>query len=275
MTEIEAFYPTSLKEALILKEEMKNSHLLAGGVSFLRTSQENPQSIISLAQVKELKKMSFFPTFIEIGTMVSLKSILKIGVKRPIPSLLLQAIDNFCYYPILSQVTLGGNLCYYKRNDLLSVLGLLKAKLEVKSGKKTYWINLSKYINSNKVLNLKKTEIATKVRIPLIPYWTKEVYKKIIIPYSKGNEEITVSLLFKTRNEVIEKIILLFDAEEEIFFLNEKDLGIERSFLPLSLDQREYCLRVSQKTLKQKSLSKLKKEGLFLLMQWSIDSLRI
>lgn len=272
--EIEVFYPTSLKEALTLKEEKTNSSLVAGGVSFLRTSQENPQYFISLSQVNELKKIIFFPTFIELGCMVSLKTILKIGGKRPIPSILLQAIDSFCYYPILSQVTLGGNICYYRRNDLLSILGLLKAKLEIRSGKKSYWISLAKYTSSGKALNLKKNEIASRVRIPLISYWTKEIYKKVIIPCPEKNETITASLLFKVRNEIIEKVTLLFDTEEEIFLLSEKDLGIERSFLPLSEEQREKCLRISQKILKQKSLSKMRKEALFLLMQWAFDSIK-
>lgn len=272
--EIEAYYPNSLKEALALRLEKKNSCVIAGGVSFLRTSQENPQVLISLSQVDELKRISFFPTFIEIGCMVSLKTILKIGSKRPIPTILLEAIDNFCYYPILSQVTLGGNICYYRRNDLLAILGLLKAKLEVKNGKKSYWINLSKYTTSGKALSLKKNEIATKVRIPLIPYWTKEIYKKVTIPNPKENENIIAALLFKIRNENIEKVILFFDTDEEVFVLNEKELGLERSFLPLSEERRENCLRISQKILKQKSLSKMRKEALFLLMQWAFDSIR-
>jgi CO/xanthine dehydrogenase FAD-binding subunit len=163
------YFPTSLAELFSTWQHFPDAKLCAGGAQLFYgqtgRSLNTPETIISLAKIDELKKVSRTERYIEIGAMVPLSEIITLG--KVVPAALRSAILRIANPQVRNLATLGGNICYAGyRLDTVCPLAVLDAAYELKTALGARSVSALRF-NSPQGLALGSQEILTSVRIPL------------------------------------------------------------------------------------------------------------
>jgi CO/xanthine dehydrogenase FAD-binding subunit len=199
------YYPTSLGEALSLFAANPNSQLVAGGTSFLAYPHEEyipfNRIIINLCEATDLKRIIIRERYVDIGPMITLGDLAKQG-RIFLPEVMKDALAHLGNYSLRNQATLGGNLVQGNgRGDLLPVLLVLGAQIELRSYRSTRWTDIRDWINPENPLPGPR-EILSRIRIPTLP-WNYAFYQKL------GKFQNPPSLRGSiTLNAIIEKAII-------------------------------------------------------------------
>jgi 4-hydroxybenzoyl-CoA reductase beta subunit len=112
------YKPCCLENAFLIYNQNNNSQLLAGGTDFIplmKYGVKNPELIISLSNISELKKIEEKPEGLFIGSMISLVELTKqksIRKKFPVLSYAAKCVAS---PQIRNMGTIGGNILQEKR----------------------------------------------------------------------------------------------------------------------------------------------------------------
>jgi CO/xanthine dehydrogenase FAD-binding subunit len=187
------YYPTSLGEALSLFAANPNSQLVAGGTSFLTYPHEEyipfNRIIINLLEASDLRKIVIRERYVDIGPMISLGDLAKQG-RIFLPEVFKTALAQLGHYSLRNQATLGGNLVQgFGQGDLIPVLLVLGAQVELKSYRNTRWTDIRDWLIPDTPLPGPR-EIISRIRIPTLP-WNYAFYQKLgkyqSPPYHRGS----------------------------------------------------------------------------------------
>ncbi len=221
MTEPRPFHihiPQSMAELLNLYNKHPSSRLMAGATYMMNhqiNQESKKQNVLSLLQLEELKKISRTEQYAELGSCVTINTMLHSWISQTSP-LLAMTLGQMGPYPIRNRATIGGNLCIpRKRMDLFPVLLLLDARLEFryvkrkKNGRASYksrWIPMKSFLDAQGELTLGQGEVLTRIRIPY--YDGKHCFhRKVNI---QGNRFFTINALTTMEKNVLSDIRLAF-----------------------------------------------------------------
>ncbi len=155
--------------------------LYAGGTGIvLGTASklaEFPGPILSLEKIHELHKITRTERYLEIGSMVRLNDLIRIG--KIVPEILRNTIMQIANPPVRNLATIGGNICYAKEKlDTHAPLAALDAMYELRSAVSSRWIAASRFDTKDDPLSaLDKQELLTRIRIPF-ESWDYTIIKK-------------------------------------------------------------------------------------------------
>ena len=201
------FSPSSYQELFTIWKNSPMAILYAGGTELIRSGRislpEINENIISLEGIEELHRISRTERYLELGAMVKLNRIIKLG--KIVPEALLRCLENISSPQIRNTATIGGNIGNPDRRLDSSVpLVALDAQLELRNSQYSRWVSASQFASmpaftkpaSTEPASTEKQELVSRIRIPLEP-WTYTLYKK----HSNSGEGPGGGMLFIMKNQ--------------------------------------------------------------------------
>ncbi len=170
----EVVAPTSLGEALQVLRHNTTMDVWAGGTWWMSGAQpraEEDRSILSLHEVRELRRVVRSVNQVEIGSAVPIARLQSVGV-RFLPAPVVDAISQIGPPPIRNLATLGGAVSI--PGTLLpvtSTLQLLDTRVELRRQGNSRWIPLAQLRDASGLPRFEQGEIIARLRIPA-HHWT-------------------------------------------------------------------------------------------------------
>jgi CO/xanthine dehydrogenase FAD-binding subunit len=183
--EVRVFRPKSLGGTLRLYARNPDSLLYAGGTEIVPRLQQGsgrllrlPPKVIYLGNVQELNRISRSQRYLDIGAVLDLSRILKLG-RNVLPPVLFEAISGIGTPAVRNLATLGGNVCVRTgHGDCLPALSVIDAQLELRSAGSSRWTPVSRFFADSGYPGLRTGEVLTRIRAPL-EEWEFQVFRKI------------------------------------------------------------------------------------------------
>lgn len=191
------FEPTTMGELVELRHRMPKATIWAGGTGLMSRYYPYPypvsREIIHLKHVADLSRISRTERYLEIGAMATFEHVLKTG-RHILPPVLARAIATAGPPIISSQATMGGNLCIPDlRLNLASGLSLFSVLVELRGGRSQSiqgrWIPFNKLYQKEGGLQIKETEILTRIRISF-DEGDFQFFQHIGFPYRYPNDSV-------------------------------------------------------------------------------------
>ena len=176
----QVFFPSSFSELFSAWGRFPNAVPYAGGTGIIRNQGrqilELPAIILSLEKLEDMHRISRSERFLEIGAMVTLNQIIRLG--KIVPEALTRCLERIAGSQLRNIATIGGNICYpAARLDSTAVLIALDAQYELRSAQNSRWISASRFSSLPGPTALNPQELLTRIRVPL-GEWNYSVYKK-------------------------------------------------------------------------------------------------
>jgi carbon-monoxide dehydrogenase medium subunit len=175
--------PEKLDDILnMLAERKGRAILIAGATDILidiKNGTLNPNRLVSLSQVKELKSINESNGCLLIGATVTANRLAKSGIIRTRLPALSDAAFSMASYQIRNAATLGGNLCSAVPSaDLAPSLIAAEANVILRSKKTERRVPLESFFTGPRKTVLNADEVLTHVEIPKQPANSATSYKK-------------------------------------------------------------------------------------------------
>ncbi len=206
------FNPKNLKEFFKIREANPNSIILAGGTDLLAQWHNNkilPQSVISIAQIKDLEFIKEEETFIEIGALTNHTTLVNHKtIQRYLP-LISYAASTIGAPAIRNMGTIGGNIANASpAADLPPVLLIYDASLIIASASGNRVVNLSEFYRGYKNTVLRPDEIIHSIRISKPPANIATNFYKVGTRKAQSIGKLSLAIMLKKEKKGIEIIRL-------------------------------------------------------------------
>jgi CO/xanthine dehydrogenase FAD-binding subunit len=242
----QVFFPRSFPELFNAWTRFPDAVPFAGGTEIIRnqrtTSLSLPRTILFLNDLDELKRMSRTERYLEIGAMVKLRDIIRLG--KIVPEALTRSLEGIAGPQLRGLATIGGNICASGREDSRWLDGTapliaLDAIYELRGAQSARWISAARFSSIAGPLALKSQEILTRIRIPL-DQWDSTVYRKFGNP-DGGLEGGVLILLMKNRKNILTDFRVVF-AGQYIIRDKNSEASLVGKQLPLSRrEAQDFC----------------------------------
>jgi CO/xanthine dehydrogenase FAD-binding subunit len=225
--------PTSFQELFAAWNRFPDAVLYAGGTNLIGRQEKNilylPPVFLSLDKIEELHRITRTEQYLEIGSMVKLNRLLKLG--KIAPEVLCSCIKRIAGVPLRNIATIGGNICSVSRLlDLPAPLTALDAQYEFRNASNiTRWVSASRFHSKENTI-LEKQELLTRIRLPL-HQWDYTIYKKFNCEDYFSSE--TLVFLAKTQKNILSDIRVIYKAKA-IFRNKEGENILIGKNLPIS-----------------------------------------
>ena len=195
--DVRVFRPKSLGGTLRLYTRNPGALLYAGGTEIARLAQRGsgralalPQKVVYLGNVQELNRISRGQRHLDIGAVLELSRVLRLG-RNVLPPVLFESLSTIATPPIRNLATLGGNIALKgRRGDCLPALSVINAQLELRTAASTRWVGIEEFFDRSSNGNLRPGEILTRIRVPL-EEWDFSLFRKV---QAGGRMETSLSL---------------------------------------------------------------------------------
>lgn len=228
----QVFFPATFQELFSAWNRFPNAAPYAGGTGIIRSQGRQilnlPPIILSLEKLEELHRISRSERYLEIGSMVTLNRIIRLG--KIVPAALTRCLENIAGTQLRNLATIGGNICFpARRLDASAALTALDAQYELRSAQSSRWISASRFFPMPGPTALNAQELLTRIRVPL-DQWDYSVYKKFT-RHESGNN--VVVFLIKTQKNLLTDIRVVYKTDTILRDKNSETVLIGKQ-LPLS-----------------------------------------
>jgi CO/xanthine dehydrogenase FAD-binding subunit len=229
----QVFFPSSFQELFTAWTRFPNAVPFAGGTELIRHQGVKvltlPQNILSLDKIDELQRITRTERYLEIGAMVKISDIIKLG--KIVPEALSRCLEGIGGPQLRGLATIGGNLCTVDpRLDASAPMIALDAVYELRNASSARWISASRFSLLPGPLALNPQELLTRIRVPL-DQWNYTAYRKFGSRDS-GNSGALVFVIKNPKN-VLTDIRIVFAGEGILRDKNNETLLIGKQ-LPLN-----------------------------------------
>ncbi|MCL2184490.1 MAG: FAD binding domain-containing protein [Treponema sp.] len=261
------FFPTSFNELFTTWNRFPAAVPYAGGTNILGRQENNilnlPSVFLCLDKIEELHIVTRTEQYLEIGAMVKLNRLLRLG--KLVPHVLCKCIENISGVQVRNIATIGGNICSTNRVctngelnksetsgdvtqrlarilDLSAPLIALDAQYELRNAGSTRWVLASRFHIEEQEKKIKglheknqkdfyhdSQELLTRIRLPIYP-WDYSVYKKFSSEGFYSSEAFV--FLAKAQKNILSDIRIVYKGN---IILRNKDLEsyLNGKYLPL------------------------------------------
>lgn len=233
--------PSTIEEALILKQYLTNSLFLAGGTDLILKIRKNEiatKYLIDLNIIDALKVISINELYIEIGSMVTFSEIRENSIIKKYLNSLIECAQTMGSPQIRNMATIGGNIINASPSaDAIPCIMALNGVLVFKSSHTVRNITCVDYFKNYSIEKVKENELLTKILIP----------KKNILSgfYKLGKRNslaiarLSASIVLDKENDLIKNISIALGAVSRYPFRVNKieDLSKDRSIAWLFEDE--------------------------------------
>ncbi|GHU16603.1 FAD-binding protein [Spirochaetia bacterium] len=230
----QVFSPSSFQELFAAWTRFPEAVPFAGGTELIRYQGEQtltlPQNILSLDKIDELQRITRTERYLEIGAMVKLTDIIKMG--KIVPEALRLCLEGIGGPQMRCLATIGGNICTADRRlDASAPMIALDATYELRSAQSARWISASRFSVLPGPLAFNPQELLTRIRIPL-DQWNYTVYRKFG-SRDAGMAGGALIFIIKNPKNILTDIRIVFAGEGILRDKNSETLLIGKR-LPLN-----------------------------------------
>jgi CO/xanthine dehydrogenase FAD-binding subunit len=207
----QVFFPGSLGELFNAWTRFPDAVPFAGGTEIIRSQSgpvlSLPKNILALSEIAELSRMSRTERYLEIGAMVKLRDVIRLG--KIVPEALTRSLEGIAGPQLRGLATIGGNICASGRLlDCTAPLIALDAVYELRNAQNARWISAARFSQGPAP---EKQELLTRVRIPL-DQWDFVSYRKF------GNRDSGAAggvliFIMKNRKNILTSLRVVFAGE--------------------------------------------------------------
>jgi len=225
--------PDSFQELFAAWNRFPDAVLFAGGTNLISKQDKNmlylPPVFLSLDKIEELQSITRTEHYLEIGSMVKLNRLIKLG--KIVPEVICSCLKKIAGVQLRNIATIGGNICSVSRLlDLPAPLAALDAQYEFRSASNsTRWVSASRF-HSEEHAMLGKQELLTRIRLPL-HQWDYTIYKKFYGEDSFNSNSLV--FLAITQKNILSDIRVIYKANALYRNKIGEDILIGK-YLPLS-----------------------------------------
>jgi CO/xanthine dehydrogenase FAD-binding subunit len=210
----QVFFPAAFPELFSAWSRFPDAVPFAGGTGLIwgqgKQSLELPRNILSLDKLEELRRITRTERYLEIGAMVRLNEIIRLG--KIVPEVLTRCLEHVAGPHIRNIATIGGNICYPgRRLDISAPLVALDAHFELRNGQSSRWISASRFSSLPGPLAINPQELLTRIRIPL-EQWNYSVFRKFT-GSAAGNSGGVIVFIMKNQKNTLTDIRIVFGAQ--------------------------------------------------------------
>jgi CO/xanthine dehydrogenase FAD-binding subunit len=227
-------YPASLTELFSCWEANREAIIFARGASWLQKQTERlfilPKTLIVLDGIDELKKINRTERHIEIGSMVTLNRLARLG--KIVPEAVLLALRHTTTYLLRNSTTIGSCVCKRSTPEpVIASLVALDAKYELRTAQGSRWVSASQFSAGDEKSILEKKECFTRIRIPL-EIWDYTHCRDFSAKESGDNGNEFALFLARIQKNILSELRVIFSGQT-IFRDRESELTLIGSKLPL------------------------------------------
>jgi carbon-monoxide dehydrogenase medium subunit len=178
------FVPENLVELLqFLDAHQSGVHLIANGTDLINRMQRRqitPKLLVDLTGLNEFKYVRREGGMIRIGALTTISELVASPLIDPRYSVFKQVAMKFGGPSIINMATIGGNICAASSSeDLLPVLLVLEAQVQLRSVNGERTIPLNDFITGKRKTLLRPNEILTETSLPELDTSSTCGYEKI------------------------------------------------------------------------------------------------
>jgi CO/xanthine dehydrogenase FAD-binding subunit len=233
----QVFFPENFQELFSAWTRYPQAVPYAGGTGLVRRQGRQvlklPPIILSLEKLSELQRVTRTEQYLEIGAMVRLNEILRLG--KIVPEALTLCLEGIGNPPLRNIATMGGNICYPARKlDLSAPMIALDAHYELRNSQNARWISATRFSSPPGPPAINGQELLARIRIPL-DQWNYTVYRKFKDPHSGESAGVMVFIM-KNRKNTLTDIRIVYAAET---ILRDKNSEASLTGKELPLNRRD------------------------------------
>jgi CO/xanthine dehydrogenase FAD-binding subunit len=226
------FFPSAFNELFSAWNRFPAAIPYAGGTGIVRGQGKEtfdlPPIILCLDKLDELHHITRTEHYLEIGAMVNLNQIIRVG--KIVPEVLTQSLENIAGPQLRNIATIGGNICFPgRRLDCWAPLSALDAQFELRSAQTSRWVSAAR-LCSLQGTALEPRELLTRIRVPL-DQWDYSIYRKFTGLTEKSGESVV--FIMKTQKNILTDIRIVFKTDVILRDKNSEAILIGKQ-LPLS-----------------------------------------
>ncbi|MDR2445302.1 MAG: FAD binding domain-containing protein [Spirochaetaceae bacterium] len=169
-----------------------------------------PKVIINTDNLADLNNINRTERYIEIGSMVSLQQICKLG--KIVPSAIRQALD--CLYSRFLRNTLSMGCIIYQNSDyepLAAALIALDVRCELRTNSQSRWISMLRLTGPEKARVFLPHEILYRIRIPL-DQWDFTLCRHFDDVNETHDKSGFIVFLARIQNNILSDIRIVFSG---------------------------------------------------------------
>ncbi|MDR1971124.1 MAG: FAD binding domain-containing protein [Treponema sp.] len=250
----QVFFPAALGELFNAWTRFPQAVPFAGGTELIRSQGSSslslPATILSLGRIEELGRVTRTERYLEIGAMVKLRDIIRLG--KIVPEALTRTLEGIAGPQLRSLATIGGNLCCPgRRLDCAAPLIALDAIYELRGAQSSRWISAARFSSVPGSPALGKQELLTRIRIPL-DQWDFTAYRKFGGRDSGADGGVLIFIM-KNRKNILTGLRVIFagrrilrDKNSETFLVGKRLPLSGREAQDFSAQWRETLLEMEK-----------------------------
>jgi len=208
----QVFFPSTFSELFSAWNRFPTAVPYAGGTGIIRgqgrQTLDLPPIILCLDKLDELRRITRTERYLEIGAMVNLNQIIRLG--KIVPEALTRCLENIAGPQLRNIATIGGNICFPNRRlDCWAPLAAFDAQFELRNVQTSRWISASRF-SSLHGTEIEPQELLTRIRVPL-DQWDYSVYRKFTGLTEKSSEAVV--FIMKTQKNILTDIRIVFKTD--------------------------------------------------------------
>jgi xanthine dehydrogenase FAD-binding subunit len=234
------FLPRTLNELWNVLDAEPEAKVYAGGTDFLVGFHERapqPASLVCIERISEIKGVSERGDWIWIGAATTHRMLLTDSAIREHAAVLALGVSVLASPPVRNMGTIGGNIVNASpAGDSLPPLYVLGAEVEIESRISTRRIPIQEFILGPGVVDLRRGEIVTGLRVRKASHFAVHHYEKVGRRKAQACSIVGMAALIRlSESKIVEEIriawgsvgptvVTIPDVEH---FLVGKPLGVE------------------------------------------------
>jgi carbon-monoxide dehydrogenase medium subunit len=216
LPDTELYTPRTLAEALRLLAKLKDAPIVAGGTDLLVELKQGlieAEALISLQNIKELKKIEKKDQHIRLGAMVTPQEIISHPlIKQHLP-VLAEAARSMASTQIRSLATIGGNIASAVPSaDLPPTLIAAEASLELQCTESFREVSLLEFFTGPRLTICREEELLISILIPVPPSKTGISFLKFALREANALAVVSVASRMTLEKEAISKAAIVLGA---------------------------------------------------------------
>jgi carbon-monoxide dehydrogenase medium subunit len=216
LPDTELYTPRTLAEALRLLVKLKDARIVAGGTDLLVELKQGlieAEALISLQNIKELKKIEKKDQHIRLGAMVTPQEIISHPlIKQHLP-VLAEAARSMASTQIRSLATIGGNIASAVPSaDLPPTLIAAEASLELQCTESFREVSLLEFFTGPRLTICREEELLISILIPVPPSKTGISFLKFALREANALAVVSVASRMTLEKEAISKAAIVLGA---------------------------------------------------------------
>ncbi|MDR2795328.1 MAG: FAD binding domain-containing protein [Spirochaetaceae bacterium] len=208
------FYPPNMQEFFGLLNRIDGIDIFSTDARRIQEQRGRtitlPKVIINTGSLADLYNINRTERYIEMGSMVNLQQICKLG--KIIPAALRQALDSLYSRFTRNSTGIGGIICQNSDYEpLAAALIALNVRCELRTSSQSRWVSVIRLTGPEKSSVFHSQEILYRIRIPL-EQWDFTLCRHLDAANEDLSESGLIVFLARIQNNILADVCIVFSG---------------------------------------------------------------